>query len=142
MIKFSLADAAPYLLIAIYTTRNNECPILHETIMAMLTWEFQTKLITKNIQLKRTFIKYRFYYIDERFIMLISSVFLEDPELLYSGSIKSWNTSTLQVSKSFFKKMVLNSSLFCFIKSSIPYVSRPLTNCCKGAVSGAARSLK
>ena len=37
MIKFFLADAAPYLLITIYTTRNNECSILHETIMAMLT---------------------------------------------------------------------------------------------------------
>ena len=33
---FSLADATPYLLITIYTTRNNDSSILHETIMAML----------------------------------------------------------------------------------------------------------
>ena len=37
MIKFSLEDAAPYLLITMYTTQNNKYSILHETIMAMLT---------------------------------------------------------------------------------------------------------
>ena len=72
----------------------------------------------------------------------LSFCWFEDPELLYSGSIKLWNASALQVSKSFFTKMLLNSSLFCFIIPSIPHVSRPLTHCCKGAVSGATFFLK